>query len=131
MFADFNFKLAVIDALLDNNPSFEQELMEMQETYCDNFEWYSSVGPIKEMCEYFSILTVTQKDLDKITHLCFDGGNDIYFYIQPDWDGEDDYFEIDSVLGFEKLQNLTSVTVISLIDEKMLEPLKRKGIAIE
>ena len=130
MFEDFNFKLVVIDALLDEEASFKQELAKMKVTYCDNYEWYTSISPIHEMCKYFATLTITPEDLEKITQLCFDGGNEIYFYIQPDWDGEDDAFNVHSVSGFEKLTNLATVTVISMIDEPTLEPLKQKGIDI-
>ncbi len=130
MFDDFNFKLVVIDALLDKSASFEQELNKMKERYCDDYEWYTNAGSIHEMCEYFATLTITPKDIKKITQLCFDGGNEIYFYIQPDWDGEDDAFDIHSVSGFEKLTKLTTVYVNSMIDEKKLELFKQKGIAI-
>ena len=131
MFVDFNFKLVVIDALLDEEPSFKQELAKMKEMHCDDYEWYTSAGPIREMREYFATLTISANDLEKITQLYFDGGNEIYFYIQPDWDGEDGSFDVHSVSGFEKLTNLTAVTVISMIDEETLEPLKQKGINIE
>ncbi|WP_342510835.1 ybaK/ebsC family protein [Sporosarcina sp. FSL K6-1522] len=130
MFEDFNFKLVVIDALLDEEPSFKQELAKMKETYCDSYEWYTNAGPIREMCEYFATLTITPDDLIKITQLCFDGGNEIYFYIQPDWDGEDGSFDVHSVSGFEKLTNLATVTIISMIDEPTVELLKQKGIDI-
>lgn len=131
IFEDFNFKLVVINALLDEDASFEQELNKMKETYCSDYEWYTNTGPIHEMCEYFAALTITPKDIEKITQLYFDGGNEIFFYIQPDWDGEDDFFDVQSISGIENLPNLTSVTIMSMIDEKMLAPLKHKGIIID
>lgn len=69
-------------------------------------------------------------DLDKITEICFDGGNEIYFYICSDWDGEDDYFEIKSIKGYENLKNLTEVTYISIVEEEILQPMKNDGIEI-
>ncbi|WP_425489783.1 DUF6892 domain-containing protein [Clostridium aciditolerans] len=85
---------------------------------------------MKEMLEFFSKLYIEQRDLDKITELCFDGGNEIYGYIQPDWDGEDFFFDIQSIKGFEHIKNLKSVEYISMVDEEVLEPMKERGITI-
>ncbi|WPC39568.1 DUF6892 domain-containing protein [Clostridium sp. JS66] len=131
IFEDFNFKLVVIDALLDKNPSFEEELKALIEEYTENYEWYADVGPIEEMLKFFSELNIEQKDLNKITELCFDGGNEIYGYIQPDWDGEDSYFDVKSIKGFEHAKNLKAVELISMVDEEVLEPMKKQGISIE
>lgn len=131
IFEDFNFKLVVIDALLDKNPSFQKELETLIEKYTNNYEWYTGAGPIKEMLQFFSELYIEQRDLDKITELCFDGGNDIYGYIQPDWDGEDYFFDVQSVKGFENIRNLKSAVYISMLDEEVLQPMKEHGIIIE
>ncbi|SHJ43215.1 hypothetical protein SAMN02745163_01953 [Clostridium cavendishii DSM 21758] len=131
LFEDFNFKLVVIDALLDKEPSFKSQLEDLSEKYTKNYEWYSGKEPIKEMLEFFSELNIEQKDLEKVTELCFDGGNEIYFYIKPDWDGEGSFFDINSVKGFEHIKNLKSVDYISMADEKVLEPMKECGIIIE
>lgn len=130
IFEDFNFKLVVLDALLDKSPSFQKELGSLIEKYTQSYEWYTGAGPIKEMLEFFSELYIEQKDLDKITELCFDGGNEIYGYIQPDWDGEDFFFDIQSIKGFEHIKNLKSVEYISMVDEEVLEPMKERGITI-
>lgn len=130
LFEDFNFKLVVIEALLDKSPSFKEKLDEMIEKYTKKFEWYTNAGPIEAMLEFFSQLHIDQNDLDKVTELCFDGGHEVYGYIKPDWDGEDDYFDIQSVKGFENLKNLKSVEVISMISEEALEPMKGHGIII-
>ena len=131
LFEDFNFKLVVIEALLDKEPSFCKDLEALVERYSKNYEWYKGAGPIKELLQFFSELSIEQKDLAKITELCFDGGNEIYGIIQPDWDGEDCYFDIQSVRGFECLKNLQSVVLISMVDEEVLEPMKEHGISIE
>lgn len=130
IFEDINFKLVVIDALLDKSPSFQKELESLIEKYTQNYKWYNGAGPIKEMLEFFSELYIEQKDLDKITELCFDGGNEIYGYIQPDWDGEDFFFDIQSIKGVDHIKNLKSVEYISMVDEEVLEPMKERGITI-
>lgn len=130
IFEDFNFKLVVIDALLDKNPSFEEELEALIGEYTENYEWYVDAGPIEEILKFFSELNIEKNDLDKITELCFDGGNEIYGFIQPDWDGEDEYFDVKSVKGFEAIKNLKSVELISMVEEEVLEPMKKQGISI-
>ena len=130
LFEDYNFKLAVIDALLDKKTSFSDELETLKNKYCDTFEINEDESPIEEIAEYFEALNLEDKDLDQVTEICFDGGNEIYFYICPDWDGEDDYFDINSIEGYRKLKNLKSVTYIGMLDEDILEPMKDYGIEI-
>jgi len=132
LFEDFNFKLTVIDELLDLSPSFEKDLEILKKDYVDSYEWYVETNPkpIPELMEFFSQLQLTQKDLDKITELTFDGGNEIYGLLIPDWDGEDYTFEINSVKGFEHLKNLKRVCYISMCDKEILSSIKEKGIEI-
>ena len=49
-------------------------------------------------------LTLEISDLEKIESLCFDGGNEIYHILKPDWDGEDSLFDVISVEGFQNLK---------------------------
>ncbi|MDF1964512.1 ybaK/ebsC family protein, partial [Priestia megaterium] len=66
--------------------------------------------------------------------LCFDGGNEIYGILKPDWDGEDSLFDVLSVEGFQNLKNLKtveSVEYISMYYPEVLEPFKQAVIAIE
>jgi hypothetical protein len=39
LFKDFNFKLVVVDALLDKNPSFEAEFSSMEEKCTEGYEY--------------------------------------------------------------------------------------------
>lgn len=128
MFADFNFKLVVIQSLLNENCSFSNDLESMKAKYGDgkiNDEY------IEEMIEYFENLVIQPGDLDLVCELSFDGGNDIYFMIKPSWNGEKDEFNITSVSGFEKLRNLKSVSYVSMCDEELLEEFSDKGIIVE
>lgn len=130
LFEDYNFKLVVIETLLDKKSSFNDELEILKKKYCDTFEIGEDESPIKEIAEYFETLKLEDKDLDQVTELCFDGGNEIYFYICPDWDGEDDFFDISSIEGYRNLKNLKSVEYISMLDEDILEPMKDSGIEV-
>lgn len=68
----------------------------MKERYEDSYEW-GSYTCIPEMQKYLEELELTEADLAKVTSLCFDGGNEIFSYLIPDWDGESDEFEFRSV----------------------------------
>lgn len=131
MFDDFNFKLIVIDALLDKEPIFHGELTALINKYEDDFEWYSGAGPIAEIKEYLETLHLDSTDLDKVDYLCFDGGNEIYHILKPDWDGEDDLFDVVSVEGFQNLKNLKTVDYISMCYPKVLEPFEKAGIEVQ
>ncbi|MFJ5770126.1 DUF6892 domain-containing protein [Psychrobacillus sp. NPDC093180] len=130
LFKDFNFKLVVIEALLDKEPLFLGELTDLQNKYTNSFEWYSGQGAIVEIREYLEELTLETSDLDKIEYLCFDGGNEIYHILKPDWDGEDSLFDVTSVEGFQHLKNLKTVDYISMCSPEVLEPFKEAGIEI-
>lgn len=133
LFEDFNFKLVVIEALLelDEDVSFKESLTELAEKHGDDYEWYSDQGPIKEVVSYIEDLHINQEELDQVTEICFDGGCEIYALIQPDWDGEDDYFDVTSIKGYEYLTNLETVDYVSMIEEDLLEPMTEAGITIE
>ncbi|MGE7024437.1 DUF6892 domain-containing protein [Solibacillus cecembensis] len=131
IFKDFNFKLVIIEALLDKEPQFLTELTDLINKYTNNFKWYSGAGPIVEIRDYLEELTLEISDLKKIEYLCFDGGNEIYHILKPDWDREDSLFDVISVEGFQNLKNLKTVEYTSLCYPKVLEPFKQAGIEID
>ena len=133
---DFNFKLVVIDELLHKTPSFEgqinahirrkNEFYANEENYDDEkYELF-----ISNAMEYFKNIELTKKDLLKVESLTFDGGLEVYQMIVPDWDGEDDRFDIRSIKGIEYLPNLKAVNYISMIDEELIKEIEGKGIEI-
>lgn len=69
MFKDFNFKLVVIEALLDKEPLFLKELTDLIDKYTNNFEWHSGAGPIVEIRDYLEELTLEMSDLEKLNPL--------------------------------------------------------------
>lgn len=129
MFTDFNFKLVVINSLLGKNKktSFSEELTEMIERYGNEYEEFAC---IPKMVEYFENLRLTETDLAQVDYLIFDGGEEIYSIIMPDWDGESDDFEVRSVKGFEQLINLETVEYISMCDEELMKTFEEAGIEV-
>lgn len=130
MFEDFGFKLVVINSLLGKETSFAKELEEMQEKYVDEYDG-DGYECIPEMVEYFENLKLTEEDLAMVEQLVFDGGEDIYFLLMTDWDGESDEFDVQSVKGFELLPNLKSVEYIAMCEEELMEEFKKAGIEVE
>ncbi len=130
MFKDFNFKLVVISSILEKEPSFEEELIELRKKYVAPYEWYVGNDLIEEMVSYFEELRLTEEDLEKVTEICFDGGEEIYMLLQPDWGGDSDIFDVTSVEGFEVLKNLKRVDYISMCEPELMEAFTQKGIEV-
>lgn len=131
-FPDSNFKLVIIDQILKNG-SFTDRLKELQDNpkYAENFTGEVDYGePIQEIEDFLKDVKLTDEDLDKITELCFDGGNDVYQIVCPFWDGESNYFDIRDVSGFELLKNLRSVTCISMISGDQINRFRSAGITV-
>lgn len=99
--------------------------------HCISVKWYAGQGPVVEIKDFLENLTLQETDLDKVEHLCFDGGNRIYHMLKPDWDGEDDLFDVVSVEGFEYLKNLKTVDYISMCHPEVLEPLEKAGVKVQ
>ena len=129
IFADFGFKLVVINTLLDKETSFSEELIHMKEKYVDTYDG-DGFACIPEMVAYFENLTLTEKDLEQVTELSFDGGEDIYFLLMTDWDGESDEFDVKSVNGFKKLHNLKKVNYIAMCEKRLMDEFIEAGISV-
>ena len=57
MFADFNFKLVVIDRILEKHPSFEAELAAIKQRYIDPVDPCAFLKePLPEVVDYFQKL---------------------------------------------------------------------------
>ena len=129
IFEDFGFKLVVINSLLEKETSLSNKLEEMNEKYVAVYEG-DGFECIPEMVEFFENLNLTKEDLALVTELCFDGGEEIYFMIMPEYDGESDEFDVKSIGGFEKLPNLRQVEYIAMCSEELIDEFKEKGIEI-
>ena len=129
IFEDFGFKLVVINSLLEKETSFSNKLEEMNEKYVAVYEG-DGFECIPEMVEFFENLNLTKEDLALVKELCFDGGEEIYFMIMPEYDGESDEFDVKSIGGFEKLPNLSQVEYIAMCSEELIDEFKEKGIEI-
>ena len=84
-----------------------------------------------EVKKWFNDLPIPASMSDKITELYFDGGNEIYSQLIPQWDGEDNIYDIKSLNEEELAQfpNLKKIDGTAIfISEKTKKLLKNKGI---
>ncbi len=73
--------------------------------------------------------------LNKITKLSWGPDNDLIVEIAPDWDGEDDKFDINDLSGIEELQNLQSLSIEWLLvdnprNRTIIQQLEQRGVTV-
>ncbi|MBC9933166.1 DUF6892 domain-containing protein [Chitinophaga qingshengii] len=134
-FADFNFKLAVIQELYDKNlltPVFD--LYEFVKNYqgreidieAEGYEF------IPEVTAYFEALEIDRKLAPHVTEIYQDGGNDIYLQVLRFWDGEDDTFNIKNFEDVKHFPNLKRMTLFYADNMAEIQAqLAEKGITAE
>lgn len=133
VFDTFNFKLAVINALM-----YEQEILK---PYFDIYEYMDfkeahwnleTEKNVRAAVQFFKELPVPATYADKVTAICMDGGNEIYQNIAPLWDGEDERFDIDKLTEAELRQfpSLKSMTVMTTKLEKLQKICEKCGIEV-
>ncbi|MDR6594386.1 DUF6892 domain-containing protein [Saccharothrix longispora] len=127
-FADANFKLAVVQELM-----YDQDLLprfDLREYAAEQGFTYDhgSVEAVPEALAYFEALEVPVELAEKITEIGMDGGNEVYLQIAPNWDGEDDLFDVDEFADLRHFPNLKSMTLLYTGNEEALEMLRARGI---
>lgn len=134
-FKDFNFKLAVVQALM-----YDKELLKPKfnlRDFVDNYkereidteeEGYEIIPEVKK---YFETLEIPAELLHLVDTLYQDGGDEIYMQLSPFWGGEDERFNITSTDDLNLLPNLKKVTLFYDDEEKMVDEFAEKGIESE
>lgn len=119
-FRSFNFKLIIINELLSKG-YYKDECIALKAKYWKWDDYRDEpIEAIKEFCESIEI---GKKELLEIDTITFDGGNNIYHLLIPNWGGEDDQFNINTLSDIGKLTNLKVIYAISMIDTQDLKPL--------
>lgn len=133
-FKNFNFKLAVLNELM-----YEKELLKPKFDvfeFCDELDIdpYESFGALPQAKRWFKEYALPLSLADEISEIYLDAGNEIYLQVAPDWDGEDELFDIKSIDKEELAQfkNLKKITINSLaISKKARKICADAGILIE
>lgn len=116
-FTHLNFKLAVIQRLMYElevlTPRFD--LFDFAAQYAGKPIDTESTTVIRPALNWFKRLPVPARLAPELTSFTMDGGDDVYMNIIPQWDGEDDVFNLDAVDDAELVQfpNLREATIMS------------------
>lgn len=129
-FADENLKLAVMSMLMEMGVI---DLGRPDQLYRhvigrDIDEEAEGYAPVPGIRDYLVRYPLTPDMLQKIGTVWFDGGNPIYHYVWPFWDGEDTSFDVASLEGIGNCPNIRSLSFISMLerlDVAALLPLRR------
>jgi hypothetical protein len=129
-FADPNLKLVVLSALTDAGtihlgPRKKLAAHLLGPGYDEDQDGYDLLKPVYD---YLVRYPLTANHLAAVTRIDFDGGNEIYTYPYPFWDGETGEFDVTSLEGIERLINLERIDIFSLAsdpDLSHLAPLKK------
>ena len=132
-FKDFNFKLAVVNNIIENSGKFKLDSFEFAENYTKrdiaiDAEGYDIIPEIKE---YYENIEVLESDVQNIEEICQDGGDDIYMTLCPFWSGEDEIFDITSVEDVMHLPKLKNITLFYQDDDAIIADFKAKNITAE
>ena len=134
-FYTLNFKLAIIQVLMYDlhllKPEFDIY------NFADHYEGEKidtdSDAIIEPAMNFFKEMDIPKNFAPYVEMLYMDGGNDVYMNIIPQWDGEDDSFDLNEIT-LEELQqfpNLKKATLMSGNFDKVKEVFEATNIAVE
>ena len=92
-----------------------------------------SMEIIQSALDYMIDLPIPKKYAEQVKEIYMDGGNEIYLNLIPQWDGEDETFDLNEV-GVEELRqfpNLEEATIISSNFEHVKAVFDEAGIDVE
>lgn len=124
-FTDPNFKLVVMQSLLENKHLDLGEPEKLAEKILKRSVDIESEGYSLnvEIYDYLVSYPLTKADLNLVKELTFDGGNEIYFYPYPLWDGETDDFDVHSLRDIVLCPNVEYLGIASMVTDGDLSPL--------
>ncbi|MBL8022585.1 MAG: tetratricopeptide repeat protein [Leptospirales bacterium] len=128
-FKSFPLKLAVIDALMEEGflkgeiANLRKQFSETQvrQYYSNNPGKYQQPHP--GVFKYFNDLDIAENLLLRVKSLSFEGGNEIYRIVTPEWDGEDEQFtvrDLSDLIHLPNLEILMDTTLLDIADAKIL-----------
>ena len=134
-FDTLNFKLAIIQVLM-----YDLHLLKPEFDIYDFADHYEgekidtdSDIIIEPAMNFFKEMEIPKNFAPYVEMLYMDGGNDVYMNIIPQWDGEDDSFDLNEIT-LEELQqfpNLKKAIIMSSNFDKVKEVFEAANIAVE
>lgn len=134
-FDHLNFKLAVIQVLMYDlevlEPSFD--IYDFADQYSEEEIDTESMEVIRPALEYFEALSIPKKYAEEVKEIYMDGGNEIYMNIIPQWDGEDETFDLNelSLSELQQFPNLKEATILSSNFDSVKEIFDAAGVEVE
>lgn len=116
-FVDFNFKLAVLEAIIQKDEGLRRSLDRLVDRHYDEDD-DRTYEPIPGVKSHIEAMTFTPAQLASVEEIVLDGGNETCHMLIPYWDGEDSNFDVSTVEGFELLPNLRRVVPIALYEDR-------------
>ena len=130
-FDNITFKLAIIQVLM-----YDLEVLKPIFNIFDFAEEASelnidteSMEIIQPALEYMMNLPIPKKYAEQVQEIDMDGGNEIYMNLIPQWDGEDDIFDLNevSLKELQQFPNLKQATIISSNFEHVKKTFDKQG----
>ena len=134
-FDTLNFKLAIIQVLMYDlhllKPEFD--IYAFADHYEEEKIDTDSDIIIEPAMNFFKEMEIPKNFAPYVEMLYMDGGNDVYMNIIPQWDGEDESFDLNEIT-LEELQqfpNLKKAIIMSSNFDKVKEVFEAANIAVE
>ena len=134
-FDNITFKLASIQVLM-----YDLEVLKPVFNIFDFAEEASelsinteSMEIIQPALDYMINLPIPKKYAEQVQEIDMDGGNEIYMNLIPQWDGEDDSFDLNevSLKELQQFPNLKQATIISSNFEHVKETFDMQGVQVK
>ena len=134
-FDNINFKLTIIQVLMYDlrvlKPYFD--IYDFADEFSELEIDTESMEIIQPALDYMINLPIPKKYAEQVQEIDMDGGNEIYMNLIPQWDGEDDSFDLNEV-GVEELRqfpNLEEATIMSSNFKQVKAVFDEAGIDVE
>lgn len=134
-FDNLNFKLAIIQVLMYDleilKPVFD--IYNFAEEFSELDIDTESTELIEPALDYFKNLQIPQKYANQVKEIDMDGGNEIFMNLIPQWDGEDDIFDLNevSLVELKQFPNLKQATIMTSNFDKINEIFVKADIDAE
>lgn len=134
-FDNINFKLTIIQVLMYDlrvlKPYFD--IYDFAEEFSEEEIDTESMEIIQPALEYMMNLPIPKKYAEQVQEIYMDGGNEIYLNLIPQWDGEDDGFDLNevSLKELQQFSNLKQATIISSNFEHVKEMFDKQGVQVK
>ena len=134
-FDNINFKLTIIQVLMYDlrvlKPYFD--IYDFAEEFSEEEIDTESMEIIQPALDYMIDLPIPKKYAEQVQEIYMDGGNEIYLNLIPQWDGEDDGFDLNevSLKELQQFPNLKQATIISSNFEHVKETFDKQGVQVK